>query len=55
LIELARKRNGIHFLTLMNDFLVTSGVACRFIIRETMGKGIGISESHDKEKGQPAG
>jgi hypothetical protein len=38
----------------MNDFLIASSVAC-FITRETMGKGIGISESHGKEKGQPVG
>jgi hypothetical protein len=37
----------------MNDFLIASSVACRFITRETMGKGIGISESHGKGKGQP--
>jgi hypothetical protein len=53
LIELARKRNGIHFVTLMNDFLIASSIACRFITRETMGKGIGISESHGKEKEAP--
>jgi hypothetical protein len=39
----------------MNDFLVTSSVACRFVAREAMGKGIGIGESHGKEKGQPVG
>jgi hypothetical protein len=37
----------------MNDFLITSSIACCFVIRETMGEGIGISESHGKEKGQP--
>jgi hypothetical protein len=39
----------------MNDFLVAGGIACCFITRETMGKGIGISESHGKEKGQSVG
>jgi hypothetical protein len=39
----------------MNDFLVTSSVACCFVAREAMRKGIGISKSHGKEKGQPVG
>jgi hypothetical protein len=39
----------------MNDFLIASSIVCRFITRETMGKGIGISERHGKEKGQPVG
>jgi hypothetical protein len=55
LIELARKRDGIYFLALMNDFLITGSIACSFVRRETMGKGIGISERHGKEKGQPVG
>ena len=55
LIELARKGDGIYFLTLMNDFLIASSIACCLVTRETMGKGIGISKSHGKEKGQSVG
>jgi len=36
---------------LMNNFLIASSIACCLAARETMGKGIGIRESHGKEKG----
>jgi hypothetical protein len=40
----------------MDNFLKASSVvSAASIIRETMGKRIGINKSHGKEKGQPVG
>jgi hypothetical protein len=40
----------------MNNFLIACAISGRIgVIRKTMRKGIGIRESHGKEKGQPVG